>query len=154
MRGFQARNIMFCSVDELGATEERVIWRLKLRHLLYLGLAGMFLAMGVNGGIFFFAIGLPLGILSIIAALYPNEALSFEAVACGVINYFLFRKKERRVVSFPTETKIRSMRRSGNEDFTLQVEISPEEFENEEEEVAEGFSRIVLETKRKDVKKI
>ena len=143
---------MFCSVGEIRVTEERVIWQLKLRHVLYLGFAGIFLALGINGGIFFFVIGVPLAVLSLIAALYPNEALSFEAVACGAFNYFIFRKKEKKVVTFSPDVRGR-VRRCESTPRDIQVEVAPEEFENEEE-VAGEVAKVVIEAKRKDLKKI
>jgi len=150
MRGFQARNVMFCSVSDIGLTEERVLWQFKMRHIAYLGIATIFVVMG-SGNLFLRVLGVLIGLFGVSAALYPRYALSFEAVALGVFNYALMRKRARKVVVLQEGvSRPKRLERSGR----IEVRVSAKDYEQDFDEVAGEVGRSVLEKKKSKVRRI
>jgi len=111
MGGFRARNIRFCSVSDIGITEERLIWYFKLRHFLYLAVAALFFASS-SGSTLRLLIAVFLATIALIAALYPRKAISFEALLLGALYFPFSRKREVKALKIDETEFIRARENS------------------------------------------
>jgi hypothetical protein len=145
MKGFEARNLRFCSVRDIGIMDENVISILKVRHIVYLLFAAFIVLAGSGKSqvVAFF-----IALLAVIAAFYPAKAVSFEAYLYGLVfNSFPVRK--RVPVKLEKVDECRSgVVNAGVEGFVVE--------EGDEQEAVESISRTrtVTEVLRKETRKI
>lgn len=141
MKGFEARNIRFCSVRELSLLDENVFWIVKVRQLVYLLLAAFILFAASGRMLLFSAL---FALFAVFAAFYPEKSVSFEAYVLGaILNSIPARKRVRVKLEIPEL--------AGNG-----VDVGIEGFEPGEEENEEGITktRIYSETLKKETIKI
>ncbi len=141
VKGFEARNIRFCSVRELSIFDEYVFWIIKVRQLAYFLLAAFILFTASDRMLLFSAL---FALFAVFAAFYPAKTLSFEAYVLGaILNSIPTRKRVRVKLEKP------EMAGSG-------VEVGIEYFEPVDEEDKEDISktRIFSEMLKKETRKV
>lgn len=154
MGGFRARNIRFCSVSDIGITEERLIWYFKLRHFLYIAVAAIFFASS-SGSTIRLLIAVFLATIALIAALYPRKAISFEALLFGAFYFPFARRKETQTLKIDDAKLVTPRENTEDSSEKLEVRLDSEEFAEEILETEAGeYTRKAVEMKKVKVKKI
>ena len=92
MSGFRARNLRFCSVREIGVLDERILWYLRVRHVLGL-LFSMFLIVAAGWKVIAFSAAIAFSIL--LASVYPSKSMGLTSLIFGAFRYALTSKRER-----------------------------------------------------------
>lgn len=154
MPGFQARFEKFCSVSDIGFTEEKLIWYFKLRHIVYLSISAVSLTSSLNNpSRFLFAIIITF--IAIIAAIYPRKSVSFEALFLGALAYPFTRIREVRKISTPKiEVKTNEVAPKAKNREKIVVKLDLNSFKDHSEEIAGESTKKAMEMKKIRIKKI
>jgi len=138
--GFRARNLRFCSVREIGVLDERILWYLRVRHVLGL-LFSMFLIVAAGWKVIAFSAAIAFSIF--LASVYPSKSMGLTSLVFGAFRYALTSKKERVQVRI-CESEVRDIEKQKGVD---RLEIgkvvkspSVESFASWEEDSAAGLA--------------
>jgi hypothetical protein len=145
MKGFEARNLRFCSVRDVSVLDENVISILKVRHIVYLLFAAFIVLAGSGKSQ---VVAFLIALLAVIAAFYPAKAVSFEAYLYGLM-FSSFPVRKRVPVKLEKVDECRpGVVNAGAEGFVVE--------KGDEQEAVEGISRTrtVTEVLRKETRKI
>ncbi|MCS7119476.1 MAG: hypothetical protein RMH75_06540 [Archaeoglobaceae archaeon] len=157
MGGFRARNIRFCSVNDIGLAEEKLIWHFKLRHIVYIAISALMFTTS-SGSLLKIMIAVVIGFIALMAALYPRKALSFEALLFGAFYFPIARKRVVRRIKTKSlnnknfsSTQITQIEEKNQKDLEINLDLK----EVLEDDIPSGDStRKAIDMKKMKVRKV
>jgi|YelNatPaOPRAMG01_1025707.scaffolds.fasta_scaffold00765_2 hypothetical protein len=141
MMGFEARNVRFCCVRDVGIFEENVFWIIKVRQVFYLMLAAFLMLASAGKGIKFI-LSSAFALFAFSAAFYPAKAISFEALIFGALMNFLPAKKR---ISAKLEKP---------KNFGSPIELGVDNFSFQEDSFVKSISRNSFERMRRERRRL